>query len=244
MNQTKAFDEIIEFRQSNRRFDPDQPVPEEITELALHHATLAPNSSNMQLWEFHWAQSKEVHDALVKACLSQIAARTAQTLVVFVTRRDLWRKRVKWHLDWIQEDEARLGAEGKRSVALRRKYYGKLMPFAYANDGLGLLGIVRRLTSFAVGLFRPIVRTEGHAGQRITVHKSCALAAENYMLSMAAQGYHTTPMEGFDEKMVKKILKLPRGAEVNMIIAAGKGTEKGFWGPRRRVAPEEVIIKH
>jgi hypothetical protein len=61
---------------------------------------------------------------------------------------------------------------------------------------------------------------------------------------MAAEGFHTCPMEGFDEKRVKRILNLPRGAEINMIIAVGKGTEKGVWGPRFRVPNEKVIFVH
>jgi nitroreductase len=63
------------------------------------------------------------------------------------------------------------------------------------------------------------------------------------MLSIASAGYHTCPMEGFDELRVKKILKLPRKAEVNMIIAIGKGTEQGIWGPRFRVPYDEVVRK-
>jgi nitroreductase len=63
------------------------------------------------------------------------------------------------------------------------------------------------------------------------------------MLSIASAGFHTCPMEGFDEKRVKKILGLPRGAEINMIISVGKGTEKGIWGPRFRVPYDEVVKK-
>ncbi|MEY2963808.1 MAG: hypothetical protein RL754_1069 [Bacteroidota bacterium] len=239
-----TFNEIIEFRKSNRKFDPSVPVPPEVMEEALHHATLAPNSSNMQLWEFHWMHSEQAHQKTVENCLSQMAARSAQELVVFVTRRDLWRMRVKWHMDLIAQDAERLGDPNARSIKLRSKYYGQLMPLSYMNDGLGLLGLFRRTLTFFIGLARPIVRGEGHAGQRITVHKSCALAAENFMLSIAAQGFHSCPMEGFDAKRLKRQLGLPRGAEINMVIAVGKGMEDGFWGPRRRVDPSEVIIKH
>jgi len=75
------------------------------------------------------------------------------------------------------------------------------------------------------------------------VHKSCALAAQTFMLSIAAEGFHTCPMEGFDEMRVKRALNLPRGAEINMIISVGKGTEEGIWGPRFRVPNNEVIFK-
>lgn len=238
-----TFDEIIEFRASNRRFDPDTPVPAEVMERALKHATLAPNSSNMQLWEFHWVSTPEVKKALAKACLGQGAATTAKELVVVVARRNLWRKRVQWHRDLIMKDAEKVGLEAK-STQLRLKYYTKLMPFTYANDGLGLLGLVRRMMSFSVGLFRPMYRAKGTAQQKVTVHKSAALASQNLMMSLASQGFHTCPMEGFDEVRVKRLLGLNRGAEVTMVIGVGKGTEKGFWGPRRRVPMEEVLIKH
>lgn len=94
-----------------------------------------------------------------------------------------------------------------------------------------------------MGLKGPFFRAGGAAQQSITVHKSCALAAQTFMLSIASAGFHTCPMEGFDEKRVKKILELPRGAEITMIIAVGKGTEKGIWGPRFRVPYEEVVRK-
>lgn len=38
------------------------------------------------------------------------------------------------------------------------------------------------------------------------------------------------PMEGFDEFRVCRELNLPLSAEINMIIAVRRGTEKGVWG--------------
>jgi hypothetical protein len=50
-------------------------------------------------------------------------------------------------------------------------------------------------------------------------------------------------MEGFDAVRVKKALQLPAGAEINMIIAVGKGTDAGVWGPRFRVPYNEVVVE-
>lgn len=105
------------------------------------------------------------------------------------------------------------------------------------------MNFVKRIISFFVGLTRPFFRSGGSAQQRIMVHKSCALAAQTFMLSIAAEGFHSCPMEGFDEQWVKRALGLPRGAEINMIISVGKGTEAGIWGPRFRVPNEEVIME-
>jgi nitroreductase len=75
---------------------------------------------------------------------------------------------------------------------------------------------------------------------KVVTHKSVALAAQNFMLSMNEIGYDTCPMEGSDTTRVKKILNLPRKAEITMIIGCGIKDEKGIYAPRFRVALDEV----
>ena len=57
----------------------------------LELALLAPNSSNLQPWEFYWVRSPEKKQNLVSYCLGQPAAATAQELVVAVARPDYWK---------------------------------------------------------------------------------------------------------------------------------------------------------
>ena len=235
---SNEFQEIVNFRRSNRVFDATK-VPEEVIQKSLERAILSPNSSNMQLWEFYWIKSEGELEKFIPLCLNQQAARTAQQMVVFVTRKDKWRERAKWNLSKIK---GTLVGEPNKLQKGGMDYYGKVMPLLYMNDGLGIMSTIRRLISFFAGLRKPFFRTGGSANQRIMVHKSCALAAQTFMLSIAAEGFHSCPMEGFDEKRVKRTLGLPRGAEINMIISVGKGTEEGIWGPRFRVPNEEVIF--
>jgi len=75
---------------------------------------------------------------------------------------------------------------------------------------------------------------------RIVAHKSTALACQNFMISMAAVGYDTCPMEGFDSLKLKRLLKLPYGAEISMVIACGIRTEEGIYWPQFRIPFEEV----
>jgi len=233
------FDEIIEKRRSNRRFDPNVEVPNIVIQKSLERAILSPNSSNMQLWEFYWIQNPAEKEKYIDLCLGQSAAKTAKQLVVFVTRADLWKKRAKWNLDRVKE-----GIQGEPNKLQKRglDYYGKLMPLAYRSDIFGFWAFVRRCISFFGGLTKPFYRMGGKADQRVTVHKSCGLAAQTFMLSIAAEGFESCPMEGFDSKLVKQALNLPSGAEINMIIAVGKGTPEGTWGPRNRVPYEEVVF--
>ena len=72
------------------------------------------------------------------------------------------------------------------------------------------------------------------------VHKTCDLAAQTFMLAMANQKYDTCPMEGFDSRKVKDILKLPHGAEINMVISCGIRANNGIWGDRMRLPFDEV----
>ena len=46
------FEEIVKLRRSNRRFDPEVEVPDEVIKRSLERVILSPNSSNMQLWSF------------------------------------------------------------------------------------------------------------------------------------------------------------------------------------------------
>jgi nitroreductase len=238
---SESFEQIVQFRRSNRSFDPDVEVPDDLIIRSLRRSILSPNSSNLQLWEFHWIKSAEKIREFIPLCLNQKAASTAKQMVVFVCRADKWKERAKWNYDRFSErvagekDEVRKGG---------MKYYGKLIPLIYTNDPFGLFAMVRSIISTIIGLQRPFFRTGGKAKQRIMVHKSCALAAQTFMLSVAAEGFHTCPMEGFDEVRVRRAINLPRGAEINMIISVGKGTPEGVWGPRVRVPEEEVIVKH
>jgi nitroreductase len=118
-------------------------------------------------------------------------------------------------------------------------YYGKVIPFLYARF-LGILGLIRKVIVNIVGLFRAITYQVSENDVRVVVHKTCALAAQTFMLAMASEKYDTCPMEGFDSKKVKGILKLPYGAEINMVISCGIRDEQGVWGDRMRVPFDEV----
>lgn len=235
------FQEILEKRRSNRRFDPNTPVPDQVVEQALAAAALAPNSSNMQLWEFHWVSNTEKKADLAELCLGQSAAKTAQHLLVFVTRQDRWKSRAEFNLHSIKST-----IDGEPNKLQRRsmQYYGKLMPLLYSQDPLGLFTLVRGSISLFGGLRKPFMRFSGKADQRVMLHKSCALAAENFMLSITDQGFDSCPMEGFDAWRVRRYLGLPRTAEINMIIGIGKGTPEGIYGPRFRVPMEQVVVRH
>ena len=240
----KTVSEAIEYRRSVRKY-LDVELDEEKVKNCIRNATLAPNSSNMQLWEFYHVTDNKTLKKLSKACFDQNAAKTAVNMVVFVARRDKWRERAKYNLDFLEDMFDKQEKEGK-DVERRRKvsirYYKKLMPTIY-TDFLGIIGYYKKILSFFIGLFRPIYREVLFSDSRVITHKSVALAAENFMLSMAEIGYDTCPMEGSDTTRVKKILKLPSKAEITMIIGCGIRAENGVYTKRFRVPFDDVYKK-
>jgi nitroreductase len=168
--------------------------------------------------------------------MRQKAATTARELVVIVTRRDLWKSRAKANYDYIKTT-VQNQSDKKKKQAL--SYYGNLIPKLYSKFPGWTL--VKKAISFFVGIKRPMVREVGETEVRISVHKSAALASMTFMLGMKASGYDTCPMEGYDSKRISKLLKLPKGAEICMIIGCGKGLPEGIYGERFRVDSEELI---
>ena len=239
----KTVTEAIRYRRSVRIFKEDMELDNERVRNCLENAALAPTSSNLQLWEFYHVTDATKKRALAKACFNQPAAKTAKQLVVIVARKDLWRQRSKANLSFLKKT---FGDKPKEEFTQREKfafnYYRKLIPSIYA-DFLGLVGWARYLVFNIIGLFRPIYRQVRNSDMRIVAHKSAGLAAQNFMISMAAIGYDTCPMEGSDTRKVKKVLGLPQSAEINMVIGCGIRDEKGVYGPRFRVPFERVYKK-
>ncbi|MDE2511651.1 MAG: nitroreductase family protein [Elusimicrobia bacterium] len=222
----EEFRKVVETRRSVRVYD-GTPVPEEHVREVLELALLAPNSSNLQPWEFYWVRTPEKRARLVEACLSQPAASTAAELIVCVARTGTWpdmRARMLKTLD------------GQKGVpAAVRDYYRKLVPFVYTVGPLGLLARLRGLAMFCVGVFKPVPREPSSRAQLATwAVKSTALACENIMLGFRARGWDSCPMEGMDSSRIKKLLGLPRDAAVVMVISAGKRARTGVYGPRLR----------
>lgn len=243
MNSNTSFLNALNFRRSVRVYDDAQPINSDIVKKCLQQATLAPNSSNMQLWEFHHITSPKILQELTFACLDQSAAKTAKELVVVVVRKDVWKKRANANLAHLK---AIFGEKKLKDYTKREKfaihYYSKLIPFVYA-EFLGVFGYFKYIISWFTGLFKPTYRQLRNSDMRIVAHKSAGLAAQTFMLSMAAEGFDTCPMEGCDTLRIKKTLNLPYSAEINMVISCGIRKPEGVYGDRFRIPFEEVYKK-
>lgn len=234
----QVLSEIIQERRSVRLFT-SETVPPEAIEKAFDLALLAPNSSNLQPWEFLWVREPEKKKLLVQACLSQAAAATAAELVICIARTKTWDRNRKNML--LQMEEAQKA--GKRIPKAAWIYYLKLAPWMYSQGLLGIWGLSKRVVVFFIGFFKAISREPSSlAEMKLWATKSTALACENFMLALQAQGFDTCPMEGMDSRRIKKVFRLPKDALVVMVIAIGKRRPEGITLPRIR-APRHWFIQ-
>jgi len=235
----KTVSDAIEFRRSVRKFDPKKDLDINIVKKCIINATLAPTSSNLQLWEFYHITDKNLLSKISEYCFSQPAAKTAKQIVVTVVRKDLWKSRANDNLNFFKSKKDSLS---EKQFNLTKKYYKKVVPFVY-KDFFGILSLFKYLFAYIVGFFRVMYRQLNRSDSRIIAHKSAALASQNFMISMAGFSYDTCPMEGFDSVKVKRILNLNSKSEINMIIGCGIRLEEGVYGERFRIPFEKVYYK-
>lgn len=232
---TKEFRKVAFSRRSVRKFT-DEAIPDEVVNDCLDMGLVAPNSSNLQMWQFYRVVDPAKKKELAKYCMGQQCARTAAELIVCTGSTSNWKKHTAMMLDyWPQE----------KIPSIVRTYYEKLTYISYGTapiDPFGLVGTAKKTLRDAVGLVQPMARWPNtEDDMKAWAAKSVALACENIMLGFRAYGYDTCPMEGFDEARVRKLCKLDKNEQVVMIIAAGREAEKGIYHEQFRFERERFV---
>lgn len=229
----EEFRKVVASRRSVRVFT-DKKIPEEVIQNCIEDALLAPNSSNLQTWKFIRVKTEAKKKELARLCMNQSAARTASELIVCAVNLEQWRKIQHLMLDYFNENEKKTG---EKTPAGALTYYKKIVPLAYNQGPLGIVGLLKKIAITLKALSGEVIprKPTNKADMRVWAHKSCALACENLMLSMRAHGYDTCPMEGFDDARVAKFLNLNPSEEVCMILACGERAENGIYSERIRM---------
>ncbi len=237
----KAFEAVARGRRAVREFSTE-PVPLRDMNDVLDAAILAPTSSNLQPFELVWVRSQDWRVKLVRACMSQSAAKSAAELVVCVARWDRCEATRQEVLDWLSGQP-----DTPREVKL---YYRHLVRWSYDQGPLGLSGLARRALLTPAAWMVPMPR--GPASRedvRVWAIKSAALVCENLMLAARAKGLDTCPMEGADPVRVGRLVGLRkrdwrRSWDMTMVIAVGHrapGADVGLqWRRERSVLVREV----
>jgi nitroreductase len=226
-----AFRQVIESRRSVRKFS-DKPIPKAVLDDCLDMALLAPNSSNLQPWTFYVVRSADKKAQLVKACMSQLAAKTAAELIVCVARTD--------RLDEMAANNLKHWPTPQ--IPKPAKQYYSLIAYNYKAGFLNTLGAAKKVAFTVARQFTPLpVTAFSQADAKLWAAKSTALACENFVLALRAHGFDSCMMEGFDEPRIRKLLQLQDKAFPIMVIAAGERALDGVFWPQVRFDRELFI---
>lgn len=231
-----AFQFANNFRRAIRSFKPT-PIPEgEIIEL-LEAASLAPSSGNLQPYEIHWIREPGLKAKVAQACNGQKSAASATDLIVVVASTALGKRVAEAQLAHV-EVSTKLGLDSK---AYHRKQVGMFQRIL----GLGSSAIWSPFV-FLAGLIRPSLSLLpiGHIGSRQWAARNAMLAANTLMLGAAAKGIDSCPMEGFSPSKLTKLLGLPRGSVIPVVIALGYRAEDARIEDRWRRPIDDIIVSH
>ncbi len=235
---------VMRKRRSVRAYLPER-IPDSVLDACFDLAILAPTSHNLECWQMIDMRDTNRLAALRHLCLDQPAATTAPHLIIAVARPDRWRRGCAMMLDHIQQEKADPTlpkALGEFLPLFERKYRLQI-PFLFADGPFHMLAPAKRFLVWCGAWFKPMMRGPfGRHQHSLWAVKTTALACENLMLALTAHGFDSCPMEGFDEPRVKRLLDLPRAAEIVMVIAAGRGAAGGVI-PQIRFSREHYIAR-
>lgn len=207
----EAFELVARTRRAVRRFRPD-PLPAGVLERLLEAARWAPSGYNLQPTHMVVVTEAGLKRALWRVCLQQGPVLEAPAVVVFAGDRDAYRHRFEDILK-MEREAGTISPEYERK--LRR-----VVPLAFEQGPLGLGWLWKAVLPPVLRLFRPVPSIPAVHG-RFWVTKQVMLAAMNFMLAAQAAGLATVPMEGFDERGVRKVLGVPRRCVVAVVIPVG-----------------------
>ena len=226
---------VITTRRAVRRFT-HEPIPESVLQSCLDMALLAPNSSNLQPWEFVIIRTPAKKRKAAEYCMGQNAAKTAYVLIAVIARTDTWKNHCSDVLKHWPEHPI---------PDIVRRYYATYSPLNFALGPFNLLGCLKWGSIKIARIMNNTTIPDGQYSQatlKLWATKSTALAAENLMLSFRAYGFDSCPMEGFDESRMKKLLRLNKHQHIIMMIGAGKRADNGVYHAQFRF-PREHFIK-
>lgn len=227
----ESFRQVVISRRSVRKFT-NKAIPQAVLDDCLDMALLAPCSSGLQPWEFFVVRSAGKKAKLVKACMSQLAAKTAAELIVCVARTDrideFSRKMLR---EWPMPDVPKLV----------QRYY-QLIPYNYAPGPLNSFALVKKAAFSLGGMVAAVPRGPYTKSEvELWAAKSTALACENLVLAFRAHGFDTCMMEGFDEVRLRKLLNLGDASMPIMVVGAGERADDGVFWPQVRFERELFV---
>jgi len=231
-----AFRAINARRRAVRDFDGGV-IDSEDLHAVLAEAQLAPSSSNLQPWQFHCIRNPPLRRIVAAACNRQRAAAGASVLVVVAASSAYARQALHGLMEYVEhtpalDDEAR--AYYRRHLRECR-VFDRISNWWLWEPVMDLLSLIApALTLLPLGAVRA----------RHEVARNAAFAAQTLMLAASARGLDSCPMEGFSPRKVARLLCLPRGTVIPLVIALGRRAPDARVEPRWRMPLEQMIVEY
>ena len=227
------FQRINRHRRAVRDFD-GSTIPDEDVEAVLSEGLLAPSSGNAQPYVIHWLRNPDIKTAAAAACRDQRAARSASTLLVFVSSSRFALEAI--NMFRVHVESAPEFSEKSRNYHLRestiRKRFLSIAPSVLWGPLHFLL-----TAAFPSLTLLPF----GPRAVRNWLARNALFAAQTVLLAASARGLDTCPMEGFDPRKLARILGLKRGDVVAIVIALGRRRPDALIEPRWRRSFEAAV---
>jgi nitroreductase len=224
-----AFELLAKSRRATRNFRAG-PVPGELLERIVEIARWAPSGYNLQPTHFVVVTDAAVKSRLVPACLGQRQVAEAGAIVVITGDRRV----VENHFEEVMATERALGSIDERYDRLLRK----VVPLVFGQGPMGLGWLAKAVAAPILGWVTPTPSIPA-VFKRYWLTKQTMLCAMTLMLAAEAAGLATLPMEGFDERRVRRALAIPRSQIVPVVIAVGYGAEAQL--KKSRLPVERVV---
>ncbi|MBZ0254646.1 nitroreductase family protein [bacterium] len=207
----EAFEQLVRDRRAVRHFKPD-PLPEGLLERLLDAAHWAPSGYNLQPTHFAVATDPALKERLLPCCMYQKQICEAPAVVVFLGDRDV----VKYNFEKMVQAEKDAGSINERYEQMLRK----MVPLAFDKGPLHTHWLWKKFLLPVVRRVKPIPRLPA-VEEEYWLTKQVMLSSMVFMLAASAAGLSTVPMEGFDERKVKKILNIPRRFVAPLLTPVG-----------------------
>ena len=231
--QLQAFQAVVESRRSVRRFT-DTAIPDAVLADCLRLAMLAPNSSNLQPWEFYVLDSKDKRQRAIKNCMNQNAAKTSARLIAVVARTD----------NWHQHAQQILREYPDKPVPKKVKdYYTKIVTMDFLRGPGNAISAAKWGATQVIRRVKGPIKSPYYTFDDVKnwATNNTALAAENLMLALRAHGFDSCAMGGFDEPAMKKLLNLTDDHHVVMMIGAGERADNGIYSAQLRFDQQQFV---
>lgn len=214
-------------RRSIRQFSA-APLPGGVLEDLLDCARWAPSGYNLQPAHFIVVDDPGVKARLMEACMDQRQVAEAPVTVVFCGDARVHRHNF--------ERMVSMEKEGGSMAPAYEEKMRRIIPLAFNRDPANWLW--KALLPPFLRPFKPIPQLPA-VSMRTWLGKQVALGVMNFLMAAHAAGLAAVPMEGFDERRVRRTLRLPR--HIIPVIAVSVGYDDTDGKRRKTRLPLESM---